>query len=370
MAYEKKIWDNVPDPSAYEGDLNVLPRFDKDNMNRIEQGIEDAHISLDGKAPSGHGLGDRCTPYTRTNFKSIMKYGSGFYQVDSADDTPTPNSPAWKTMLQLVTNKTEGVESGVQMIMPYDQLKDPEIWFRTVSASTPGDWVEIIHTGNASGLVKTLGTGISIPDNANLNSYTTVGNYVCSAMVTAGTLSNCPVSTAFYMTVSYANGTKTYLRQDLVEIQRGLSYYRSYDGGTKSWGVWQSVYSTNNKPKPEDIGVVQTGTYMGNSTYENSAYTGSVKIPCSKRPKSVMIQSVTSNNKYYMMGFAIFTGDDTSAVFCTAYDSQGSDSNDADVGKFTIEYDGTGLVFSSIGTANTTYSANAQGVTYAYQLFY
>ena len=53
MAYTKKpytrgTWENVPDPSKYDGDLNLLPRFDADNMNRIENGIENAlHLTAD-----------------------------------------------------------------------------------------------------------------------------------------------------------------------------------------------------------------------------------------------------------------------------------------------------------------------------------
>lgn len=42
MAFNKRTWVNVPDPSNYDGDLNKLPRFDADNMNRIEEGIEEA----------------------------------------------------------------------------------------------------------------------------------------------------------------------------------------------------------------------------------------------------------------------------------------------------------------------------------------
>lgn len=50
MAFEKKIWVNVPDPSnppsVPEGQ-DALARFDADNMNRIEEGIKDAvtHIA-------------------------------------------------------------------------------------------------------------------------------------------------------------------------------------------------------------------------------------------------------------------------------------------------------------------------------------
>ena len=48
MAYEKKTWVNVPDPDNYDGDLNSLPRFDAKNMNRIEDGVEQAlNLTID-----------------------------------------------------------------------------------------------------------------------------------------------------------------------------------------------------------------------------------------------------------------------------------------------------------------------------------
>ena len=44
MDFVKKEWVNVPDPSQLtEEELNQLPRFDADNMNRIEDGIDNAH---------------------------------------------------------------------------------------------------------------------------------------------------------------------------------------------------------------------------------------------------------------------------------------------------------------------------------------
>ena len=45
MAYTKKTWVNVPDPSKFTKEqLDSFPRFDADNMNRIEEGIEE-HIN-------------------------------------------------------------------------------------------------------------------------------------------------------------------------------------------------------------------------------------------------------------------------------------------------------------------------------------
>lgn len=54
MAFEKKEWVNVPDPKNYTGDtpLSELPRFDADNMNRIEEGISNA-LPITGGDVSG-----------------------------------------------------------------------------------------------------------------------------------------------------------------------------------------------------------------------------------------------------------------------------------------------------------------------------
>lgn len=52
MAYTRKTWVNVPDPDNYSGDipLSDLPRYDAQNMNRIEGGIEDAHLHIANKS--------------------------------------------------------------------------------------------------------------------------------------------------------------------------------------------------------------------------------------------------------------------------------------------------------------------------------
>lgn len=283
MAYTKKTWVNVPDPSNYEGDLSSLPRFDAENMNRIEEGIA-SHIadavvhnntrggggavgigantspyggSVGYNATSKNGgavgsganvenggavgngarainggavgynartslgaaigsnaqtvnasgnvidavqlgsgtnkeektlqvydkkllnadgtipderiprLGAVPTPYTKTYFQSIMRRGSGFYQVDAASDNPDIGSSTWKTMLQLVPNLADGKETGNQVIMTFHDVENPKMWLRGVSSGTAGNWVEMLHTGNTSQtqIVSYVGTGTFGVDN-------------------------------------------------------------------------------------------------------------------------------------------------------------------------------------------------------------
>lgn len=49
--------------------------------------------------------------------------------------------------------------------------------------------------------------GTAIPENADLNTYNTPGNYYCATDSTAQTLSNCPFMHAFTLKVSYGTGT-------------------------------------------------------------------------------------------------------------------------------------------------------------------
>lgn len=156
MAFTKKTWVNVPDPSnlpSIPGGQDALARFDAENMNRIEKGIEEAHTS---KAPSGHGLGDRSEPTQNITLESIMEMGCGFYQVNKAADTPA-NEASWINLIQSSRGTTDGKSTGVQ-IAAYDWYKNkPQMWFRTLLLGEKSNWVELIHTGNAVGELSKLG---------------------------------------------------------------------------------------------------------------------------------------------------------------------------------------------------------------------
>ena len=88
MAYTKKpytreTWENVPDPSKYDGDLNSLPRFDADNMNRIENGIENAlHLTADD-------IGALSKTMHITNQDILSITVDGLYYCYSASNVPT-----------------------------------------------------------------------------------------------------------------------------------------------------------------------------------------------------------------------------------------------------------------------------------------
>ena len=111
------------------------------------------------------------------------------------------------------------------------------------------------HTANNL-MVKSIGGGTDIKENDDLDTYKTIGNYICGLTNTALTLVNCPIRGAFVMTVGYANGTASYLYQEITHFSTGVKYYRSYAAGEKVWSEWRATYNTYNKPTAKDVGAV------------------------------------------------------------------------------------------------------------------
>jgi hypothetical protein len=166
MAYVKKTWDNVPDPSSYEGDLNSLPRFDANNMNRIEDGVEDALNGLDYKAPAGHGLGEYCSTSTGDKtFKESMQKGCGFYTVATDKDAPYAQK-TWLSLLQIARANDVNNETGAQLAFDDWNVSNPRMWMRTLFKGNVSPWVEMLHTGNITAYSNKIVTGTYTGDGA------------------------------------------------------------------------------------------------------------------------------------------------------------------------------------------------------------
>lgn len=81
---------------------------------------------------------------------------------------------------------------------------------------------------------------ISIPANANLNSYTDSGMYYCPANSTVATLTNCPTNSAFSLLVEKHAGTKQTLTWFVPSAPE--TWMRNLYNGT--WGSWYRIYTS------------------------------------------------------------------------------------------------------------------------------
>ena len=80
--------------------------------------------------------------------------------------------------------------------------------------------------------------GTAIPENADMDTYTTPGNYYVISNTQAATLSNSPFeNNAFILKVEYANGV-TYPRQIFTEYSTGRKAIRFISSSGGSWSDW------------------------------------------------------------------------------------------------------------------------------------
>ena len=82
----------------------------------------------------------------------------------------------------------------------------------------------------------------SIPENADLNDYTTQGSFKCGMNVTAATLTNCPTNKAFHLEVYAHAGVRqvlyTYMDND------NWAYERNWSGigsNGNRWDEWRRI---------------------------------------------------------------------------------------------------------------------------------
>ena len=95
-----------------------------------------------------------------------------------------------------------------------------------------------------------------IPENADLNNYSTPGLYRCKLNVTANTLSNCPTGgTAFLMDVSDNTAEGGWVQQRIIAYNGSGEWIRQNDNG--SWSAWTRVGTS--------VAVV-TETYVSGAT--------------------------------------------------------------------------------------------------------
>ena len=100
-----------------------------------------------GKAPGGHGLGDKTFGSSITSYYDFLKMGCGFYQSSYEDGSPRGINE-WLGLLQLSRGESSGGETGTQVAFRDISPQTPQMWLRAIYNGTEGNWVEMLHTGN------------------------------------------------------------------------------------------------------------------------------------------------------------------------------------------------------------------------------
>lgn len=111
-------------------------------------------------------------------------------------------------------------------------------YYYTINNGTWGGPYNLVRDSDLYEKCMTLSAGSSIPANANLDTYKTLGNYCCDTSAVAATLSNCPTGIAFKMVVDYATGYG-YTRQILIPYKSNAIYMRSADDNGNYPSKWE-----------------------------------------------------------------------------------------------------------------------------------
>jgi hypothetical protein len=160
----------------------------------------------------------------------LLQKGCGFYTVGTATDTPYKNGE-WLGALQIVRQIQEGAETGLQLACYDFAPANPNIWIRATLKGEPGNWVELIHTGNATNLLPfvRIATGSYVGTGVNKASEPIVLNsdFKPKVLCINGTIT-IPYG-ATTVTFSATNGTKG--RINLTWGSSSVSFYFDNSSG-------------------------------------------------------------------------------------------------------------------------------------------
>ena len=108
----------------------------------------------------------------------------------------------------------------------------------------------------------------SIPENADLNDYTTQGSFKCGMNVTAATLTNSPTNKAFHLEVYAHAGVRqvlyTYMDKD------NWAYERNWSGSGSNgnrWDEWRRI--------PTDLDIASLNSAKADTNHTHSVVTNS-----------------------------------------------------------------------------------------------
>lgn len=158
----------------------------------------------------------------------------------------------------------------------------------------------------------------AIPANADLNTYTNIGNYYAPSDTVAASVAHTPTPTmAYRLTVERLLNDSTHIRQEVTTTDDTRYIRVSNDGGT-TWTTWTEMAAVDRQtdndtsftfyaPRTYD-GVTATGTFayfllVGGSDTYYSLWLGMVTV--SETPSLhniVKITEITSRNRYTLTG--------------------------------------------------------------------
>lgn len=202
------------------------------------------------KAPGEHGLGGETKFDGNSTPIQALKMGSGFYSILNVNDSKAPSefgtSNAWMSMIQVLQSSGNG--AGFQITSHRDHNNNVDnVWFRTSSYNTSGDWHKLIHSENIGDYIKIqsgtyVGTGTYGSTNKNSLTFAFVPKVVFIFAVE-------DVAAAYHAPTPIINGCATARINFRVDESSDRCYsdciYLTWNDKTLSWYASNATYKAS-----------------------------------------------------------------------------------------------------------------------------
>lgn len=222
---------------------------------------------------------------------------TGVYSIQATSSVTLTNAPITTSFTGVLEVYTAGDPASPQTNDEYTQIlyvdtdTSINIYTRKYKNSTWGQWNQFVRSDQKVNAAQQL-YATEIPNDSDLNNYTTVGYYIAKTNGVAASLSNCPLKVAFGLNVST---TGAGIRQDMYSsrVTEPKLYFRVKTGTT--WSAWKNI--------GEDVdmtGYVKTTAnlnFTGDNIFEGSTeFAGDLIVGSKEDPAQFIFNGEPFNN--------------------------------------------------------------------------
>lgn len=210
---------------------------------------------------------------------------TGVYSIQATSSVTLTNAPITTPFTGVLEVYTAGDPASPQANDEYTQIlyvdTDTSInmYTRKYKNSTWGQWNQFVRSDQKVNAAQQLYT-TEIPNDSDLNNYTTVGYYIAKTDSIAASLTNCPATVAFGLNVST---TGAGIRQDLYssKVAEPKLYFRIKTGTT--WSAWkiigEDVDMTDYVKTTSNLNFTGDNTFEGSTEFAGDLIVGSKEDP-------------------------------------------------------------------------------------------
>ena len=217
--------------------------------------IVDNTLSISGAAADSKVTGDKVTALQSSKVEMLSTYVTAIQDGSNLNDYTTPgnyavtNNTHAGTMTnlplpvagKLIVMNVSNTNNVVQMYILANAEDNARIYVRYYVGESWTDWQYLVQSAGTK--FELLAENVTtIPDNSNLNSYTTPGNYAVTNNAHAATMTNLPVPVGGKLVVMNVNNNNNFAQIYIAANAETNAriFVRYYVG--ESWTDWQYLY--------------------------------------------------------------------------------------------------------------------------------